>query len=999
MEIKEITIGKNKFNGIVKNSKYLDIEEICKSWGNDIKEKVANNNTQKGLRKAQFGALCSIRSHWTINNRPATIVMPTGTGKSETMLASIITEKIKRTLIVVPSNLLRKQIYNKAKTLGILYEIGMLEKSEILYPNVLMLEENIKDIVVFKEYIKKSNIIVTTMNLINYMNNDYVEFLSKEIDLLVVDEAHHISSKTWSKCKNRFINNKILQFTATPFREDGKRVDGKIIYNFPLSLAQKQGYFKQIEFIAIEEYDDSISDYQIAAKSVEVLRHDLKNGYNHILLVRASTVNRANQLYNNIYKEKYSDLNPVLITNKQTSNEKKERIELLNKLQSKIVVCVDMFGEGIDIPNLKIAAIHDKYKSLPITLQFIGRFARDKEGLGDAKIITNIADSNISEALQDLYEKDSDWNELLPIKSSEYINKEITNQELMDGFYSQNLKDIDLNQIKAKISMLAYHIKDEEWKYNNWINVFDEGKCKFSINLQENIIVIIEPIENKIEWTSQKNMYDLIWNYHIVYWNKSKNIVFLNTSDKSKGLKLIENIFASNPIQIRNENVFKCLYGINRLSLGTVGLNSGINGPVRYKMFAGVDIAEGIAESSKSNCYKSNVFGHGYNGNGRVSIGCSYKGTIWSKWQESIAFWKNWCDTTIDKVLDPSIDIKEIIAGVLIPEIVTEFPNMHIYRIDWPRELDFVSKKKITICNSSGEYDIQDVGLFLEEDQSSQELKYFYVRNDYFEEKFSIEINQNVYNIKSHGNVTSSIKIGNKNDALLSTFFNENPPVLWFVDGSSIEGNIFVELKNKKLNTFMVQNAEVWNWEDLGVDITVESQLDKQTKQKKENSIQFNVIKKLKKEGNYSIIFDDDGSGEIADIVAIAEEENKIRIDLFHCKYSHGKKPGARVADLYEVCGQADKSVYWKQDSIGMIDRMVRREIKRDKPSRFELGDLEKLKIIRNKLFLQSAMLNICIVQPGVKIDEITDDMQTILSTSYSYCMDTFSVPLKIICS
>ncbi|WP_258863412.1 hypothetical protein [Streptococcus agalactiae] len=42
-----------------------------------------------------------------------------------------------------------------------------------------------------------------------------------------------------------------------------------------------------------------------------------------------------------------------------------------------------MFGEGIDIPSLKVAAIHDKYKSLPITLQFMGRFARSgKERLG-----------------------------------------------------------------------------------------------------------------------------------------------------------------------------------------------------------------------------------------------------------------------------------------------------------------------------------------------------------------------------------------------------------------------------------------------------------------------------------------------------------------------------------------------------------------------------------------------------------------------------------------
>ncbi|PAC30611.1 hypothetical protein CEJ87_18090 [Caldifermentibacillus hisashii] len=58
---------------------------------------------------------------------------------------------------------------------------------------------------------------------------------------------------------------------------------------------------------------------------------------------------------------------------------KRKGFQALDDLKSRIVVCVNMFGEGIDIPNLKIAAIHDKYKSLPITLQFIGRFARTKK--------------------------------------------------------------------------------------------------------------------------------------------------------------------------------------------------------------------------------------------------------------------------------------------------------------------------------------------------------------------------------------------------------------------------------------------------------------------------------------------------------------------------------------------------------------------------------------------------------------------------------------------
>ena len=35
-----------------------------------------------------------------------------------------------------------------------------------------------------------------------------------------------------------------------------------------------------------------------------------------------------------------------------------------------------MFGEGFDMPKLKIAAFHDIKKSLPTTLQLIGRFTR-----------------------------------------------------------------------------------------------------------------------------------------------------------------------------------------------------------------------------------------------------------------------------------------------------------------------------------------------------------------------------------------------------------------------------------------------------------------------------------------------------------------------------------------------------------------------------------------------------------------------------------------------
>src|SRR5690625_5111453 len=91
-----------------------------------------------------------------------------------------------------------------------------------------------------------------------------------------------------------------------------------------------------------------------------------------------------------------------------------------------------MFGEGIDIPTLKIAAVHDKYKSLPITLQFIGRFARtSSKNLGNAKMVTNIALDELKESIEELYHQDSDWNQLLNIHSTDAINNEI----MQDRFY------------------------------------------------------------------------------------------------------------------------------------------------------------------------------------------------------------------------------------------------------------------------------------------------------------------------------------------------------------------------------------------------------------------------------------------------------------------------------------------------------------------------------------------------------------------------------------
>lgn len=242
-------------------------------------------------------------------------------------------------------------------------------------------------------------------------------------------------------------------------------------------MAREQGYFQQINFSPIFEFDEEQGDFSIAKAAVSQLKSDLKAGLNHIILVRAKDKRSADRLYHSIYYLHFVEYNPVLVHSDISAADRSSALKALREGRSRIVVCVDMFGEGIDIPSLKIAAIHDKYKSFPITLQFIGRFARSSEGLGTATVITNIANDDLNESLQELYAQDSDWNTMLHVLSSREINKEVSLQELAQGFDTASLNGISIKQLQPKISMIAYSTKENKWNTDAIYNIFDPEKC------------------------------------------------------------------------------------------------------------------------------------------------------------------------------------------------------------------------------------------------------------------------------------------------------------------------------------------------------------------------------------------------------------------------------------------------------------------------------------------------------------------------------------------
>lgn len=977
----------------------FDRRDIINSWKEAYEEKVSRSADEIGLRLPQFGALSAIRAHWATTSSPATVVLPTGTGKTETMYATIISERISLTLIIVPSNLLREQIFNGARHFGILPKLGMVT-DDVIFPTTFLYKSRVttEEEPALMDAINESNIIVSTPRMIKNLPSSVLDKLHEKVEVVIFDEAHHLAAPDWSTVRDLFLKKKIIQFTATPFRNDGKKVDGKIIFNYGLELAQEAGYFKPIDFYPIQEFDERKSDEKIAEMAIRQLNKDvIENEYEHVLLARAKTQKRADDLYRNIYSQ-YESYNPVVIHGDIPTKKRKKYLQQIKDGKSKIVVCVDMFGEGIDIPTLKVAAIHDKYKSLPITLQFIGRFARTSANkLGNAKLITNVAMDDLKDSIEELYHQDADWNQLLNIHSDQSINKEVELNEFIEKFKKGHVKDIDISQLRMKVSTRMFRHPLKSVFVNGWKQVLNAERTTSFINDEDSVYIFIEEIETPVVWSDQKDIIQYNYDFFVLFFDMDKGIVFLNETDSGKGNRLIDNMF-SGAAAIKGDSIYRSLDGINRLMIGTLGLKQQPSGRISFRMFAGADIKSGISEAITSGSTKSNLFGYGYRDGERISIGCSYKGKVWMRWVEKVNFWTDWCKKIGEKVLDDTISTDSILNNSLVTETIDGFPKGTPYKISLPEKIEVFSSSTqfLYILKEKKEFAFFEASLKKPSVVNGNLRFEFWINERKF--VFEQEINEVSYRFKQIEGTELVVK-SSKGIFKMSDYLYENAPEVSFIqnDGTIIvvQENLKIVIKPKSDIRLPQDSLIDINWKKFKVDIKSESQ----GRGRKTDSIQYATINRIVDQRS-DIIFDDDGSGEIADIVSINidKKNQKLTFHLYHCKYSSGKNPGARVNDLYEVCGQAEKSIMWNDNVLKMVQRMIERENTRQRKyddTRFEKGDLQTLNTLKKMIKAGfNTELEIYIVQPGVSKSKITNPMKQIILATDSYLKDTYGLRL-----
>ncbi len=984
------------------------VTEALSSWRNAfryISEEEAGSG-KLGLRKPQIGALHAIHAHWSTTSSVATVVMPTGTGKTETMLAALVTARCPRLLVLVPTDALRRQIAEKFYSLGILK-----------HPDCVVLDQTAIRPVVGKltklpsspdevdEFFGQCNVVVTTSALAGLCSPDVQDRMAELCSHLFIDEAHHAEAPTWKEFKSHFKvrERPILQFTATPFREDGLPLDGKIVYVYPLRMAQREGYFRPIRFRNVSEFSTGRADVEIAKAVVQELQADATGL--HVAMARVATKARAAQvleIYRNI-----GLYNPVMLHSAMSAKDANVSRILLDSRQSRIVVCVDMLGEGFDMPELKIAAFHDLKKSLAITLQLAGRFTRSREDLGDPVFIANTADVNLREELRTLYSQDPDWNLLLPDLSEGAIDQEVEAQEFLAGFVGQ-LDDIPLHEIHPSASMVVYRTRCTTWSPENYRKAFRGGSKEERIypilNAAEYTLVVLAPRRQGVPWTDIASVESVVWELCIAVWDRQRALLYIHGSTNTGTYADFAKALCGDDVSlVVAPEVFRVMAGINRLMLTNVGLNEQIGRQIRYTGRMGPDVGARLSEATLGTSTKAVLAGVGFSRGEQTSIGAGKHGRVWSNLRLRVSHFSDWCKRAGEKIVDDDIDPEEVLKGTLIPRLVIARPSAVAIGVDWPVELiDFNESVTAFSFEHVSEVFMTHVGIELVECSATAPL-IIRIFTDNREVKVRLKFvgsgSTADFAFVYEGTARALIRRGKTVD--LCDFLTKFPPTIWFADGSRLDGNMHTELRTGS-TLFPRDKLEVLDW--TGVDIKKESQRDERRK----DSIQYRTIEILKNRYKYEVLIDDDGAGEAADIVGINLDDpiapKLITVDLVHCKYSGGDAAGARIDDMYVVCGQAQRSVMWlhnKDRRTDLFVHLLKREsirIDEGRPSRIEVGSRDRLALVRDISRTCAVTLRVFIVQPGLSKTAAAEHQLALLGVTEKFLSETYQLPLYVFC-
>ena len=340
--------------------------------------------------------------YWNNGVKYVLVVLPTGGGKTVVLSHIVKTYNVRTVCMAHRAELVGQM----ATTLG----------ANGVYHNIIAPRKTVKMIV--RRQIKKlgqsfydpsAPITVASVDTIN--SRDLGPW-AESVGLWVMDEAHHLlKANKFGKAVDKFPNAVGLGVTATPCRADGKGLglhnDGYFeviaegptmrdlihrgrLCDYKVYVPTSEGFNRDtIELAADGDYKKASMSKAVQGSKIigDAVKSYQKYANGKRTIVFAPDIDTASQLNQNFIN---AGVPAEIVTGKTKPDIREAALERFESGETLVLVNVDLFGEGFDVPSVVCVIMCRPTKSYALHSQQFGRALRVLEGKPYAIIIDHV---------------------------------------------------------------------------------------------------------------------------------------------------------------------------------------------------------------------------------------------------------------------------------------------------------------------------------------------------------------------------------------------------------------------------------------------------------------------------------------------------------------------------------------------------------------------------------------------------------------------------------
>ncbi|MEI8223969.1 MAG: DEAD/DEAH box helicase family protein [bacterium] len=257
------------------------------------------------------------------------------------------------------------------------------------------------------EEARKAHIVFASFQSLNSTSKWYRRFSKNHFDIIIVDEGHHAQAPTFREVIKYFNPSKTLCMTGTPDRMDEldiRDLYGEEVVNITIEEGIAKGWLTNVEYHLLSDglnkdalkelFKEVVTEKRRISlnqinKQLFVKKRDQEqikeikkhtNNWSKKCIIFCSSIHHVRSFAKNLEKGTYCTFHSENST--KTNN---ENLHIFKHGDMNIILSVDKFNEGIDIPDVEVIVFIRATESGIIYRQQLGRGLRKK--LGKSKVV------------------------------------------------------------------------------------------------------------------------------------------------------------------------------------------------------------------------------------------------------------------------------------------------------------------------------------------------------------------------------------------------------------------------------------------------------------------------------------------------------------------------------------------------------------------------------------------------------------------------------------